>query len=296
LYAHLDHDGSIRQVVADINEQHDLQLELGRRCQGGLQGGAWELVDPDGRLRILKWSAQASKFHSAQNAQSVLRLRAVGYPTPEWLAVGTTLAGASYQVQEFVAGQPAELSADIAALLVDVIELQAGLAPDTEQDWSTYVTAEAFDGGLGRTRTFLCGLGPAGCDLVRHYDRVLERHPGVRLPDDDLVHGDLNSCNVLMQDGKITGLIDIEALGRGTRVIDYAWLVREVFGTGRDPSIADILRRPAEKVAGPGALAVCVTATVFDILRFIHGHSPDHVPRLITRMHELADYLETPQR
>jgi aminoglycoside phosphotransferase len=35
----------------------------------------------------------------------------------------------------------------------------------------------------------------------------------VHLPGGDLVHGDFNSCNALLHDGQVSGIIDIEQRG-----------------------------------------------------------------------------------
>jgi hypothetical protein len=60
----------------------------------------------------------------------VAGLRAAGYPTPGWLAAGTTPDGTAYHLQEYATGRPAHpLTADRAALLVEVLERHAGRAP-----------------------------------------------------------------------------------------------------------------------------------------------------------------------
>ncbi|MEQ4204480.1 hypothetical protein [Actinopolymorpha sp. B9G3] len=38
----------VRQVVNDINQAHGLRYALRDRCRGGLNGGAWALIAPDG--------------------------------------------------------------------------------------------------------------------------------------------------------------------------------------------------------------------------------------------------------
>jgi hypothetical protein len=74
-------------VVADLNVALGTDYRLVRRLTGGLQSGAFELTDGV----VLKWTGNpdwAPRVHRA--ADLVRRARAAGYPTPEWLAVGTT--------------------------------------------------------------------------------------------------------------------------------------------------------------------------------------------------------------
>ncbi len=284
-----------RVVVAAINGSHEMGLTLGRRCAGGEQGGAWVVTDSGGTDFILKWEYGADVAARSRAAAAVNRIAATGYPTPRWILVGGTDDGICYYLQEFVPGTPARLTAETATLVVGVIEQQAGRAPDLDRDWSAFVTGQALDDNDPESgRRFVRDLGEPGQALVAHYDAVLAPYGPIGLPRSDLVHGDFSTGNVLIHDGRISGLVDIQALGHGTRVIDYAWLVREVFGTGADQAAADILRRAADRAAGPGPLALCTTATALDMVRWIGTHGPEHLPILIDRMHGLADYLSRP--
>jgi hypothetical protein len=88
------------QVVAELNVALGTEYELVRWLTGGLQGGAFELTDGTTRV-VLKWSADASwapRVHRA--ARLVAKARAAGYPTPAWLAAGTTAGGSPYQLQD----------------------------------------------------------------------------------------------------------------------------------------------------------------------------------------------------
>lgn len=266
----------IRRVVAAINHKHDMNWELGRRCTGGLQGGAWELHEPDGRGAILKWSTHP-RFYTRRRAAALAAIRAAGYPTPAWLAVGRTDSG-GYLVQEFVAGEPPGFTVDTARQLIDIIELQTGLAPDLDQDWSRYI---ASDNG---EREYVHGVAPT---LVRQFDRITT---DVEIPGGDMVHGDFNTCNVLAAGAHVTGVIDADAFGHGTRAIDYAWLVREAFADGADRAVADLVREAGEAVAGPAVFAKCTAHTALDIVRWVH-HRAMPIDQLVQRMGALSDYL-----
>jgi aminoglycoside phosphotransferase (APT) family kinase protein len=284
------------RVVAEINQQHGLHYVVRARCQGGMQGGAWLVTDPAGTQAVVKWRPAGRLRWRPRLGDIVSQIRATGYPTPRWIAAGDTSFGASYHVQDFVDGEPGNLaSMASAALLVDVIEGHAGLDPDPPQDWSSYVSSCAREDRDDGPRRFLQRLGADGRDLIDHYDRVLAAHGPVELPGGDMVHGDFNSCNVLMHGGAVSGVIDVEALGSGTRAIDYAWLLREAWVEGAGDDVARLIRRAGERVAGPGVLALCVAATAFDIVRWQAVHDdPANVPGVMDSLHRLADDLATP--
>ncbi|MEQ7128369.1 aminoglycoside phosphotransferase family protein [Actinopolymorpha sp. B11F2] len=285
-----------RHVVSAINHLHGLHFELRGRCEGGMNGGAWILVDPAGGHAILKCRDDDPASRKPRLLGMVDALRATGYPTPRWIVAGVTEARTSYHVQELVSGQPGDpLTAESVAPLVDVIERQAGLDPDPGHDWSDYISAVVLDQHPDGPRPFLQTLGQPGRDLLTHFDQVLAPHGAVQLPGGDMVHGDFNSCNVMMEDGRVTGVIDIEALGSGTRVVDYAWLLREAYVETDSAEVRQLIRRAGEAVAGPGPLAFCVAATAFDIVRFqVVRDDPRNVPGVLASLHLLADDFARP--
>jgi hypothetical protein len=281
-----------RRMVREINDNHGLRFMLRGRCQGGMQGGAWKLVDTAGRQAVLKWRDSNPGSRIPRLMDAVDRIRSAGYPTPAWIASGFTTAGSPYHLQEFVPGHPSPLTARTAALLIEVVERQAGLDPDPIADWSRYVSSQVRDDDGDGPRRFLRGLGRPGEDLLAHFDHVLDRFGSVRLPTGDMVHGDFNSCNVLTHGGRVSGVIDIEAFGSGTRAIDYGWLLREAYVEGAERDAIRMIRHAGDSVAGPGVFATCVAATAFDIVRFQALHDdPDNVPGVISRLHDLADDL-----
>lgn len=294
---HLDaRDMSTRRLVEEINDRNGTRFSVRRRCTGGQQGGAWIVQEPDGPPQVLKWHVGRCLAPPDRVFAEVTRIHVAGYPTPLWRLVGATPAGACYHLQDFVPGEPVSLTGETAALMVEVIEKQAGLAPDLDRDWSEYML-QALDGAdPDSPRRFVRELGPDGQALIGHYDAVLAGHGPVSLPRTDLVHGDFSTGNIMFHEGRISGLVDIDALGSGTRVVDYAWPIREVFATDADPAAADVLRRAAERVTGPGALALCTLATAFDMARWEATHSPQQLTTFLGRMHDLADYLACPLR
>jgi hypothetical protein len=269
------------EVVWQLVTSLDIGFTVRGRCAGGMQGGAWLLADGRGRQAVLKVCRNALAPRIPGLRDVVARLRASGYPTPAWLASGLTLDGSAYHIADFVPGTSSTpLTAAKARLLIEVLERHAGLDPDPARNWSDYVLRP----------------DPAqvpSC-LVDSYLDLMRAAGPVRLPSGDLVHGDFNSCNIFLHESAVSGVIDVEALGSGTRAVDYAWLLREAYVEGYGPEVITMIRRAGEAVAGPQGLAVCMAATVFDIVRFKLRHQPDRMDEVVARLQQLAQELARP--
>ncbi|MFJ1927843.1 MULTISPECIES: phosphotransferase [unclassified Streptomyces] len=157
------------------------------------------------------------------------------------------------------------MTADSALSLVGVLEIYAGLDPSPERRWSQFVTDpmtghrdENSQRPAGRPR-------PAdGRKPAQACERLPAAHGPVTFPSGDLVHGDFRPGNILCHAERISGVIDIEALGSGTRVLDYATLLS---AHGITPEAMDILGTAGERVAG--ALAHRFAHLVLGLTAFV---------------------------
>jgi len=217
------------------------------------------------------------------------RLRLRGYPTPTWLFSGVTEQGVSYGVQELVDGDGGSWSAVPLPAVLASIELQACLGEPATETWSTYIewVLSSDDGPLG----VLQAMGSQGQGLVDHLRAVLAAFHDCRLPDGDLVHGDLGTGNLLVRDGRLVAIIDTDAMGPGTRVVDYAWLLREAYQEHVAAEDKALVQLAGQSVAGRGVLAKCAAATALDIVAFEHGRGEIDCTDLIDCMHQLAEAL-----
>jgi len=280
-----------RTVLSEANDTHETQFQLDHRFDDGVQSGAWHLTDNTGRHAVLKWSPNRSWAPQIERAAgAVAKIRAAGYPTPAWLAVGTTTSGFGYQIQDFVSGRsPNQVTIREARLLIDVLETHAGLDPDPQRCWSRYVTTS-----MAGQREELCHqlarTGRTGRRLVGACEQLLAAQGPVTLPTDDLVHGDFRPGNILLDADRLSGVIDIEALGSGTRVFDYATLLSAHDIT---PEAMQLLRSAGEQVAGPQALAYCFAHVALDLAVFVHRRNLrpgiQNVSRLLERVKILLD-------
>ncbi|GAB3758128.1 phosphotransferase [Microlunatus parietis] len=285
-----------QELVRHINQSHGLRFVLRERCPEGL-AGAWLLSDDDGRRAILKINTDMA-HRMEQLPRLVDRVRAAGYPTPRWLAAGETADGTTYHVVDFVSGESmlrSRLTLRTVEHLIEVIERQAGLDPDPTENWSEYVWECAFGDGENDPRPMTRRLGQSGIELIARFEALLAPYVELKLPRHDMVHGDLNNSNVMCQNGEITGVIDAESLGSGTRALDYATLLPRLLQQGASPEIISAVRRAGREVAGPGVFAACGAAVAFDSVRSIYYQGRDQEPGVfagvLADLHHFATVL-----
>jgi aminoglycoside phosphotransferase len=284
-------DTLARRLADVIEAEHGLRFTPRSRFASGLQDGAWLLVAETGERAVLKWSPDWSPEHLRQMAGTVDRLRDAGHPTPPILATGTA-DGVTYHVQAHADGFPSTpLDAGRTDLLIDVLERQRDLDPALDHDYRDHVRSTVIDESPGSLRDRTAATGRDGRALVERYDALLADIGHVELPYGDVVHGDFNCCNILLDGGRVSGVIDVAGMGRGTRVFDYACLLREAYVEGYGEDVARRIHAAAEKVAGPDVLAVCAAAAAFFIVPFKRADQPQALDRTITRLHRMADDL-----
>jgi aminoglycoside phosphotransferase (APT) family kinase protein len=243
-----------------INARHGAAFALAGKLPGGHQDGAYALVDAAGRRAALK------RLFAPRALPIVRRLRAVGFATPAAICAGAAPDGTTYLVQEFVPGIPMErLTEAYLDQIFALNDLQADLNRDPGADrlesWSGYVYEVVF----ARSSVWASALGDhsrATASLLSALRRATQRYAGVALPNTDAVHGDLHIGNMLVVEGRISGVIDMVYAGYGTRAIDLASLLHNMDSDGYAPSIRDRLRARIIERFGPAVYAICMVYRV----------------------------------
>ncbi|TCK61282.1 aminoglycoside phosphotransferase family protein [Curtobacterium sp. PhB136] len=265
---------------------------LGSPFRGGLQSGAWSVRHDDGRTAVLKLTADAGWARQVTAAAGpVAAVRRAGYPTPAWSEVGTTTTGTAYVLQEFCPGRTIELVDErTAAAIVDVVESQAGLDPDPGRSWTDFALEQLGD-GWERLRSTAREQG-ADRRLLEVCDRLADGAGSVAWPRTDMVHGDLRPANLLFQDGVVRGVVDIEAIGSGTRVFDFATLLSHARIT---PAAVERIVTAGARAAEPVVLRACVAVVLLDLVRFTGerlGPTPRDRGSQIRALTERAETIE----
>ncbi len=260
----------IHDVLRLINERHATGWSLVGRLPGGYLQGAHELRGPDGGHAVLKWHpGDLSATQLAAAGRAVDAVRARGWPTSRWLAYGALPEGSAYIVEEFIEGVvPTRLPADGLAQLLGASHLQAGMRPETEQDWSTYIHGVVFDGVadlIARMRA-----RPVTAQLMARLELLTADARSLRLPTADLVHGDFVLRNMLVSDGSLR-IIDTGHVGKGTRAYDLACLLLEttVEDGWAHPTIDPrLVEDECLSIVGPVGLRVCLVGRMLHYLVF----------------------------
>ena len=282
-----------RLVLAQANRTHGTSYVLAEPLNGGFQSGTWLLrTDNDeDAAAVLKWSPNRTSAPMILRAgQAVQRARAAGYPTPAWLATGVTDLGFPYHIQQYVAGSsPRHLTVGVAERLIPLLESQRGLDIDPQHCWSRYAR-DRLAGGWDHPRKAMADSGPEGLRFVTAIDALLASVGQVELPTGDLVHGDFRLQNIVFGSEDRATVIDVEALGSGTRAFDYATLltVDDV-----DPAGWELVRVAGEQVAGPGVLAHCFALVALDLADFVRQHVPRRLPFILDPLTERTAALRS---
>lgn len=251
------------------------EVTVGARLPGGLNGGAVR-VRVGGVDAVLKAAplAHPDDLAKALRARRIVdHARGHGYPTPAWLAVGAT-ATHGWQVIEHVDAAPvAELTPSLVGQLVEVVELQAGLASEPYDHWSyAWRIATGRDvPGVVETpeqthlRHGVARLSAHSPEVAAVVDRARALCADVPPPGArpelslDLVHADLNPGNVLVRDGVVVAVVDIGNAGCGTRATDLIDLVWNSFDPSLDEVRAVVWGRILDVARWDGAVVVAAT-------------------------------------
>jgi Ser/Thr protein kinase RdoA (MazF antagonist) len=186
-------------------------------------------------------------------------LAARGYPVPAILWHGTLSAQWQVTVQRLLPGRPlVTLDGPVLADALRLVELQAGAGiTDEGRDFTGYVANVLFDewDEVWADAPAACAAAGPLCARLR---RWLEPAWGLRLPPADYAHNDLNPSNILADGARITGVVDWDEFGLGSRALDLIALAVDCErGGGRDA--ADRLLGRAAAVAGHDGLRCLVS-------------------------------------
>lgn len=203
-------------------------------------------------LKRLTWTDEAL---------SILTTR--GYPVPRTLWRGALDEKWFVVVQDRMPGEPlTTLDASTLDALFSLVDLQA--APGISAggwDTSWWIAVVLFEGWEGWWKSVqICAP-----ETERRLRSFLQPAWGLRLPASDLVHGDLNLTNVLCHEGTITGVVDWDDVGVGSRAADLTSLLfdwhrlRLVQESVTSQDIGDRLVRRIIELVGVRGLSCTVT-------------------------------------
>jgi len=280
------------RFLSRINERHGTTFRLQKRYAGGENEGAYALADASGVRYVLKRYEQEQIVPRLERARTITAyLRGTGAPVPTYHSIDTLPDGTAYAILSALPGTPSRaLIDDQLQHLLALNDLQAGQAISHEQNWSAYATAVVFDGESGWANS-LRAYSPATRSVLSRVQQLVMSKEACCTRTDDIVHGDLSPGNVLVEDGRISGIVDWDAAGCGDRAFDLAKVLYYSYQYG---PIHWRLRDRILELSGHDTLRVYLAYNILAQLDWsIHHHQPTSIEELVVRSHAVVQDLET---
>lgn len=169
---------------------------------------------------------------AARAAAVTYRLRELGYPAPRYV-----LVEADWALQEELPGEPLEpwrpLPDEIAAQLLALHELHAEAFPVAMPgSWPRVVASSVLSGARSYLRlATLRDHSDRSRELLSRCQEAVQRFVD-RVPEmEAIVHWDFTPDNVLLLDGRVSGVIDWEGVRAGDPAFDLVTLAFYAPGT-----------------------------------------------------------------
>jgi aminoglycoside phosphotransferase (APT) family kinase protein len=182
-------------------------------------------------------------------------LAARGYPVPAiiWHGMVGDRDDWHVTVQNRLPGHPlTTLDGRLLEELLRLVGRQADARiPAGDRDFTSYIANVLFDDWDEVWADAARAGGPAGplCTRIR---RWLQPVWGLRLPPEDFAHNDLNLSNILTDGERITGVVDWDEFGLGSRALDLVVLALDCQERGANAAAGRLLAAAASAVGSAG--------------------------------------------
>ena len=199
-------------------------------------------------------------------AEHLPALGARGYPVPAILWHGMIGDEWHVTVQSRLHGRPlTALDGPMLDAALRLVELQADAGfQDEERDFTGYVANVLFE-DWDEDWADAPGAAEAARPLCERLRRWLQPVWGLRVPPADYANNDLNLSNILADRGVITGVVDWDEFGLGSRALELVALAIDCERSG-GLAAADRLLTHAARVAGDGGLRCLVSYRAIALL------------------------------
>jgi len=180
-------------------------------------------------------------------------LAARGYPVPSIVWHGMVRDDWHVTVQNRLPGRPlTTLDGRLLEEVLGLVERQAGAGiPADDRDFTGYIANVLFD-DWDEVWTDAVRAGGAAGPLCARIRRWLQPVWGMRLPPSDYAHNDLNLSNILTDGEQVTGVVDWDEFGLGSRALDLVVLALDCQERGAPAAADRLLASAASAVGGVG--------------------------------------------
>jgi thiamine kinase-like enzyme len=279
-------------LIAHINRERGTSYRITGRYAQGESGAARRVADAHGNRFVLKFGASTNvKVRDAHPGRTTARLRSLGYPAPEYVAVG--IAGETwYALQTAMPGEPngARVSLALLPQLLHLNDLQRGQG-EPANDEPEHLIRGVMEGYaefcvIDTLRTYSADSAA----MLDSLQRIVIAHAHECPKRNDIVHFDFHTNNVLIDEDQITGVIDWEGSESGDCAFDLATML---FYTWPFADFRKDLSRELMKRTTRGAMAVYLAHMIVRQLDWSMRHHPREVAeRYMGISHDILRTIE----
>ena len=247
-------------AVAAINEHHGTRYRLAGPMPGGESGATHLIADEAGVQFILKWG-NGPEFHVRRTIAIVGRLRAGGYPAPEFVLASSDQETPHYLIQRIMPGIRATvLNRRLLDRIIELNRLQENAATGFAEDWPVSIV-ETIERGHTEwcVHSSLESYSSETAGMLSELKRTAEEVRRQTFRQHDAVHFDFSTANILLDGDEITGVIDWNGCRAGDRAFD---LVTMGFYALEDRATSTWLLNHARSISNPGAVALYLAHVV----------------------------------
>jgi Phosphotransferase enzyme family len=234
----------------------------------------------------------------AWRAENLPLLAGRGYPVPAILWHGALEGGWYAAVEERLPGEPLRaLDGSRLQELLALVELQADARIEPgPRAFGAYISSVLFEGwdGVWATAARASPEAAAMCERLRIWLQPLW---GYRIDCTDFAHHDLNPTNILTDGRRITGIVDWDEFGLGTRAADVVGLAFACVRLQRDrlpvpPGSVQAALDHARQVAGEAGLRCLVAYRVLGHLAsLVERGELDQVPTALAEGERMLAFV-----
>jgi aminoglycoside phosphotransferase len=206
-----------------------------------------------GPLGVKARRGDRAQEKTAWSATRLPLLEARGYPVPTIIWHGPARDQWHLTVQNRLPGGPlTALDGRLLEELLVLVERQADAPiPAGDRDFTGYIANVLFDDWDEVWADAARASGAAG-ELRARIRRWLAPAWGLRLPPADFAHNDLNLSNLLTDGEQITGVVDWDEFGLGSRALDLVVLALDCEHLGARAAADRLLAAAASAVGDAG--------------------------------------------
>ncbi len=252
----------------------DLGLTIVRPFAGGVWGATLVTDASGGELVLKTMATELWPAVFARGASLANRLRASGYPAPEYIGTGAG-HGATWSLQRVLPGAvPDGVTESIMRQLLALVERHNGAVPEGGGAWLRHQMPDLRMSLRTITET------PLTRELALELGAVLERTKDVALLDNGIVHNDFHHRNFLAVGDEVSGVFDWEFADIGDWRYDLLTLA--FWSTYMiPPAIAKLAVDRLHETCPADMLALFAAVRTITQLDFDARNNPHFLPALI---------------